>query len=231
MDRRSLPIFAFAAVFFGVTGHWFFTPLRYYMPLLVLGCVVAGWWQESLLESSFPLCRRLAWALVATTLAYTALFSVQTVYRYAHETRMQAGLWLDRELPKGGAMLNAGFNRYMALPSDPPLYIIVSKAQELQLLRLPDDASWDLIQITSLQYQRHYRHGNATMTEAYDRLRNPNGPFALVARFESHFINKRLYMKLDPMFEGYFVSPTIEFYRAKHPRAGALPNAVQNMPG
>ena len=52
----------------------------------------------------------------------------------------------------------------------------------------------------------------------YDLLRNPEGHFELVKRFESHFINKRLYMKLDPMFEGYFVSPTIEFYRAKAAR-------------
>jgi hypothetical protein len=61
-----------------------------------------------------------------------------------------------------------------------------------------------------------------------------------VKRFEADFINKRLYTRLDPMFEGYFVSPTLEFYapaaagsRASTPAkdpAGKAPDAGRASP-
>jgi hypothetical protein len=53
--------------------------------------------------------------------------------------------------------------------------------------------------------------------DQYDRLRSGRSGYVLLRRFEADFLNKKLYRALDPMFEGYFVSPTLEFYR----RAGA----------
>jgi hypothetical protein len=34
----------------------------------------------------------------------------------------------------------------------------------------------------------------------------------LVKVFEGDFLNRNPYRRLDPMFAGYFISPTIEFY-------------------
>jgi hypothetical protein len=38
-------------------------------------------------------------------------------------------------------------------------------------------------------------------------------PYRLERRFRAEYLNWRFYTKLDPLFEGYFVSPTIEVYR------------------
>ena len=51
--------------------------------------------------------------------------------------------------------------------------------------------------------------------EKYDRLRSGGSDYVLVKRFEADFLNKKLYGALDPIFENYFISPTLEFYERK----------------
>lgn len=214
-DRRMLPLLAFGLVFFGLTGSWTFTPIRYYLPLVVLGALWAGLWMGEVLENAR--FRRVGWVVLVAVLGYTSLFTYQTTARFAHETRDEAGHWLDANLRRGGTLVLGGWFRYLALPTDPFKYTIHFKGMEKEITGLPDDTDCDLIEISSLVYLRHKRHGNTDMIGFYKHLRKPSGPFELVARFDSSFINKRLYMKLDPMFGGYFVSPTLEFYHAKHP--------------
>ena len=214
-DRRKLVPLVFAAAFFAVTGSWTLTPIRYYMPVVVLGTVFAALWLAELFESQSAFHRRAAIVIGVATLAYTGIFTGQTAARYAHETRDVAGRWLDQNFMTNQTMLACGWTRYLALPSQFPPSAIIGGRDDHMVRKLRGDETFDLIQISSLVFERHYRHGERDWIKAYNRLRDPAGPFKLVAKFDSDFINKNLYMKLDPMFGGYFVSPTLEFYRAK----------------
>jgi hypothetical protein len=216
-DRRKIPVFAFALVFFGILGSWHFTPIRYYMPLVVIGALFAGLWHGALLDSLSPKIRTAGALIAAITFAYTLIFSAQTSDRFAHETRDVASAWLDKNLKPDGWLLLCGWSRYCALPGDIEKYVITGGRDESPVRKIPETAPYDLIEITSLHAERHFRQGDRDWINAYKRLRDPNGPFTQVAKFESQFINKKFYMKLDPMFGAYFVSPTLEFYRAKNP--------------
>lgn len=217
--RRILPLFLFAAVFFGVTGSWSFVPLRYYMPLVVLGALFAGLWHGALLGSGRPVVRVAGVMVVAATFGYTALFAVQTTSRYANDTRVAAERWLDATLKPGSRLVVGGWSRYCALPTVLSNFTIVGARDERPVLGLKDVDPFDLLEISSMHFNRHIRQGhqNLGQQEAYRRLRESPAKFELVKRFEASFINKRLYARLDPMFESYFVSPTLEFYRRKTP--------------
>ena len=218
-DRRKLPVFVFAALFGFVTCRWTFVPLRYYMPLLLVGALCAGLWLGHLLET--PRRRGAGLALLAAALACTLVFDFQTTARFTRETRQQAGYWLDRQLQPGQSLLVAGWHRYLALPTCIRCYRLEYKSKEAPLNRIETAATFDLVEISSMHHARHLRHGNDGMLAIYQELRDPRGDFELVARFDSDFLNKKLYERLDPMFGGYFVSPTLEFYRPKRKPAPA----------
>lgn len=211
LDRRKAVLLVFGAVFFAVTGSWVLTPLRYYLPLLVCGALLAGLWQGAWLGSTSRWRRTVAAAAVAVTAAYTGVYTWQTTARYSRETRVEAQRWLQERLGPGGRLLILGWRRYLAMPG-PGSGVEVVRDSERVLADLERTASFDLIEASSLVYGRHYRHGDPGGIGAYERLRDPSGDYRLVRRFESDFLNKRLYVRLDPMFEGYFVSPTLEFY-------------------
>lgn len=214
INRKLLVVFSFAAVYFYETGSWTFTPLRYYLPLLLIAVTFAGIWQGQWLVAPALWQRRMAGVAVAVTFLYTGLFTLQTTARYRHETRVAAGRWIQETAAPGSSIVIGGWRRYLGLPHDLERYN-VRFSDERFLGKMRPDPAYGLIEISSLLYQRHYRHGNTLYMDAYNRIRDPAGPFELVKKFESHFINKNLYMKLDLMFEGYFISPTLEFYRVK----------------
>jgi hypothetical protein len=112
----------------------------------------------------------------------------------------------------------AGDSRYMAIV---PGASNVRGHTEAGTLKFLDDDNGpdapDLLEISSLIYLRGYRHGNAIYMRHYDRLRSGRTDYVLLRRFEADFLNKKLYIALDPMFESYFISPTLEFYRRRHP--------------
>lgn len=215
-DRRKLPLLAFVALFFGVTGSWHFVPLRYYLPLLVVGVLFAGLWHGALLESPRKSVRAFGLVIVPATLAYTALFTVQTTARYSHDTRVEAGKWLEQNLRHGGNLALCGWSRYVAYPGNLTNYNVLGGRDDRLVGRLQHDDPYDLVETTSMHRARHFRHAETNWINAYNHLDSSNGDFDRVARFESHFVNKRLYQRLDPMFGGYFISPTLDFYRPKH---------------
>ncbi len=215
LDRRKIVVLAPVVVFFAVTGRWQFVPLRYSLPLLVVAVTFAGSWQGAWLVSAVRWKRGAALAVVLATAAYTGLFTVQTTARYSNETRIAAARWMERSAEPGTSLLLCGSKPHMAIPRDRTKFEIRFSTDQA-VAGLPDDAPYDLIEISSQLYNRYYRSGDPELVSAYDRLRDPDGPFERVARFESHFVHKDWYVKLDPMFEGYFLSPTIEFYRSKN---------------
>lgn len=228
MKKCRVPLVVFALAFAVVVIRIHYVPLRYYLPLLVLCCCSAGLWMEAWLSAPHRWRRGVALAALIGCAVYTGIFSWQTTARWAHETRVEAGHWIDGALPRGGTMLMLGWHRYGGMPADRGAVTIYANHQESPLVWLEPTDAYDLIQITSLHYARHYRERNEAMTGPYNKLRDPNGGYTLVKRFESRFLNKSLYEKLDPMFGGYFVSPTLEFYRPKFPQ-GPVPTEHQAM--
>ena len=68
--------------------------------------------------------------------------------------------------------------------------------------------------LSSLDYSRSYRESNNLKDlQMWKFIRNQPELFEKIKSFQGYFINKSLYTRLDPMYEGYFVSPTIEFYQ------------------
>ncbi|MFH0909234.1 MAG: glycosyltransferase family 39 protein [bacterium] len=216
LNRARAVLLVFGAVFFGVTGHWNFVPLRYYLPLLTVAVVFAGMWLGAWLEADSAWRRRLGGAAMLVTLVYTLVFTFQTTGRFEDDTRMQAGRWLDETCRPGTSLLTCGWERYMGMPGNERA-VKVRRGDEKSFWPELERRRFDVIEISSLHYDRHYRHDNRTYAKKYDALRDPAGPFRLAAKFESSFINRDVYGRLDPMFRGYFVSPTLEFYEPKRP--------------
>jgi dolichyl-phosphate-mannose-protein mannosyltransferase len=210
MRRTFVPVFAFAIVFFAILGGWTFTPLRYQLPVVVVGAVFAGLWQGAWLSSGSRPRRALAAAAVLATLGYTTIFTLQTTDRFRHDTRIEAARWLDETLKPGTRLLVCGYRPYLAAPTRPE--ISVTFVNEAWISRLQERSDFDVVEISGLHYWRHERHQHHAFFPAYERFRHGGTGFRLVKRFEADFLNRDLYRRLDPMFAGYFVSPTLEFY-------------------
>jgi 4-amino-4-deoxy-L-arabinose transferase-like glycosyltransferase len=210
LRRATVVVLAFAVTFFAVLGHWTFVPLRYQLPVLVVGVALAGMWHASLLESASAASRALGAVVVVATALYTAVFVVETTARLRHDTRIQAAHWLDRTLKPRQRLLLCGYSPYLALPTDPR--IVVNAVNEVWISKLASRDDFDLVEISSMHYWRHERHRHPAFDPEYRRLRAGQKGLHLVKSFDADFLNRELYRKLDPMFAGYFVSPTLEFY-------------------
>ncbi len=209
--REAVVVLAFAVPFFAILAHWTFVPLRYQLPVLVVGVALAGMWHAAWLESASRTRQALAAVTVLVTALYTAVFVVQTTARLRHDTRIEAAHWLDQTLKPGQRLLFCGYSPYVAIPTDPR--IVVDAVNEVWISHLVDRGDVeDLVEITSMLYWRHERHRHPAFLPEYRRFRAGEKGFHLVKRFDADFLNRGLYRRLDPMFAGYFISPELEFY-------------------
>jgi hypothetical protein len=164
--------------------------------------------------------------------AYTAVYTAATVDRFRYDTRTESGDWLQENLPEDArvALLYPGFEiSYM-----PEITRTDVEVDKVPLERTRGLLGWarqaperSYVVVSSLTYQRDYRQGRfATIPNQHRRWHNDPDPigqweyirnnpeyFQPVAKFEAWFPNRGLYTYLDPMYDGYFVSPTIEIYR------------------
>jgi hypothetical protein len=216
LRRETVVVLGFAVPFFAILGHWTFTPLRYMLPVEILGAMFAGLWLGSWIESGPGWRRSLGGSIAAVVLLYTALFTISTTARLGHDTRIEAAHWLDATLRPGERLLLCGFSPYLAMPTDPR--IVVDTVGEVAISRLAERSDVDLVEISSLHFWRYERHHHPAFEPAYHRFRSGEKGFHLVKRFEGDFLNREIYRRLDPMFAGYFISPTLEFY-ARDPSA------------
>src|SRR5262249_18249282 len=70
----------------------------------------------------------------------------------------------------------------------------------------------DYVVLTSLHYARAYRQRDDDVA-LWNTVRRGVLPYRLAERFRAEYLNWWFYRNLDPMYEGYFISPTIEIYR------------------
>jgi hypothetical protein len=208
--REYAVVLGFAAPLFAILGNWMFTPLRYMLPLLVVGAVFAGLWQGAWIESGPGWRSAVGTMATAVTFVYTLLFTASTTARFRHDTRTEAARWLDETLKPGQQLLVCGYSPYMALPTDPRAVVHVVGEVWISRLAGRDDA--DLVEISGMHFWRHDRHRHHAFYPAYQSFRAGEKGFHRVKVFEGDFLNRNLYRRLDPMFAGYFVSPTLEFY-------------------
>jgi hypothetical protein len=210
LRRTTAVVLLFTVTFFATLGHWTFVPLRYQLPVLVIGAALAGMWHAALLESASAASRTFGAVVLISTGIYTGLFVFETTARLRHDTRIEAARWLDQTLKPGERLLLCGYSPYLAIPTDPR--IVVNAVNEVWISRLAARDDFDLVEISSMHYWRHERHRHPAFDPEYRRFRAGEKGFRLIKRFDADFLNRDLYRKLDPMFAGYFVSPTLEFY-------------------
>jgi len=109
----------------------------------------------------------------------------------------------------GQRLLLCGYHYYQAIPDKPG---ITTTTRREDIVAASDRLNaYNLIEISSLFYDRYERNPTNIMHYAYEHFRHTD-EFRLIKRFSADFINKDFYTHLDPMFESYFISPTLEFY-------------------
>ena len=203
----------FFIVYFLITSNWMLTPLRYYLPLLSVMIIIASFWAGKYIENAKSYLPRIIISLsVLVIIGYTAIFSWQTTLRFKNDTRIEAAKWLNEYCAKNNIneFVTIGAINYSATANDGN-FKKISYVSEIDFFRNYRNKQVDMLQITSIMYNRAYRHNNPFTKGMYEEIRHKN--YRLIKSFASNFINKNIYTKLDPMFEGYFISPTLGFYR------------------
>jgi hypothetical protein len=201
--------FGYAAFYLAVFGRWNFTPIRYYLPfepVLLMAPALA------LAAGLTAPTRRIRWGTTAALIAvlgYTLAFTVSTTARFADDTRLQAERWLRPLAEDGAKILTVGALWYLPDPRGPS----VSRLDRYGAMpRVVKHRRPEYVVLTSMHYLRSYRLQDASVAR-WASVRRGQLPYQLVGRFRAEYLNWRFYRKLDPLFEGYFVSPTIEVYR------------------
>ena len=229
-DRRKWILLAFGAVWFLETGSMTLVPLRYYHPLLALGALFAGMWLGAELDRPAGTGRRRAGlAAVLLVAAYTFAFTWSTARRYPHDTRVAAAQWLKTYMQQDQVLHVIGWKHYQGFPNDTAGTVQEHVESALTHLHAHTVGTNDLIEVSSLSYLRWERHHVKEYMRMYKRLGLHPEVFEPVAKFDSPFLNRDVYGKLDPMFRCYFVAPTLEFYLIHPPppaEASPAPAAV-----
>ena len=226
INKKIFTLLIFFIVYFLITGNWMLTPLRYYLPLLSLMIIIASFWAGKYIENAKSYLPRIIISLsILVIIGYTAIFSWQTTLRFKNDTRIEAAKWLHEYCAKNNIneFVTIGAINYSATANNGN-FKKISYVSEIDFFRNYRNKQIDMLQITSIMYNRAYRHNNPFTKGMYEEVRHKN--YILIKRFASNFINKNIYTKLDPMFEGYFISPTLEFYRpigSTHGAAVSLP--------
>jgi 4-amino-4-deoxy-L-arabinose transferase-like glycosyltransferase len=201
--------FGYAAFYLAVMGSWEFVPIRYYLPFepaLLLAPALAL--AAGLTAASARARRWTAVALVGVV-GYTLPFTISTTARFADDTRMQAARWLQPFATEGMSILTVGARWYVPEPKGPRVSLL---HDYLSMPRVVSYKRPDFVVLTSMHYARSYRQHDENVA-TWELLRKGAFPYRLARRFHARYLHWRFYSSLDPMFEGYFLSPTIEIYR------------------
>jgi 4-amino-4-deoxy-L-arabinose transferase-like glycosyltransferase len=201
--------FGYAAFYLGVMGSWDFVPIRYYLPFEPVLLIAPALALAAGLKAPAPAVRRWAGVALVAVLAYTVAFSLSTTARFTDDTRIQAQRWLQQRVAEGHDVLTVGAEWYLPTPVGPRVVNLLNYGAMPGVVASQHP---DYVVLTSLHYARAYRQQDDNVA-MWDTVRRGVLPYRLERRFRAEYLNWHVYRKLDPMFEGYFVSPTIEVYR------------------
>ncbi len=209
--RVLLIPFGYAAVYLGIMGSWEFVPIRYYLPIDPVLLIAPALMLAAGLQARVPRVRWGAGGVLAVVIVYTAAFTISTTARFTDDTRIQAERWLEEHVAEGEKVLTVGATWYLPVPKR-ARGEVVNELRYGAMLDHIGAGSPDYVVLTSLHYARSYRQQDDNV-RMWDTVRRGGVPYRLAQRFRAEYLNWRLYRKLDPMYEGYFISPTIEIYR------------------
>jgi len=212
--KKTLLLLSFSVLYFCIVASWKFVPIRYYLPILPPLIIITAYFFSQLLEKS-PRWGAVFFAVVFT---YTLIFSITTTDRFSHDTRLEAAAWAVQNLKPGSEIVIVDphfgysyapvFDVKLFRPSAISLSSIESKIKNRSL------SPRSIFCLSSLDYDRYYRKKDDQIgIRIWDSIRKQPGAFHKIKEFDDWFLNKPFYGQLDPMFKGYFVSPTIEFYQ------------------
>jgi 4-amino-4-deoxy-L-arabinose transferase-like glycosyltransferase len=210
--RRVLIVpFGYAAFYLGVMGSWEFVPIRYYLPFEPVLLMAPALAVAAGLTAPTVRLRRWTGVGLALVLGYTVAFTLSTTARFTDDTRLQAQRWLQSRVEEGHDVLTVGAEWYLPTPKGDR---VMNLLQYLAMPAVVTDRRPDYVVLTSLHYARSYRErdGNVAM---WNMLRKGVLPYRLAQRFRAEYLNGWFYRTLDPMYEGYFISPTIEVYQRR----------------
>ncbi|MBN1312545.1 MAG: glycosyltransferase family 39 protein [Anaerolineae bacterium] len=194
--------------------------LRYMLPLLPFLSLLAARLLCIPLHSPSGYKRTFAVVSILVVSAYTALFAGTTTLRYASDTRDEVMPLLSSTFPKGTTVATTDFVNYS--PSlDPNQFQMVKCPQGTFDIYALADCQADVVILTGMLFLRPYRDTQTfpSQQDGYEMFRSGKAGYRLIAVFERDYFNKEFYISLDPMYEGYYVSPIIEVYeRVDSPR-------------
>jgi len=207
--RRVLIVpFGYAAIYLAIMGSWEFVPIRYYLPFEPVLLMAPALALAAGLTAPAACVRRWTGAGLALVLVYTVAFTVSTTARFTNDTRLQAQRWLQPRLENGDDVLTVGAEWYLPTPKGRVMNLLRYGTMPAVVARRRPA----YVVLTSLHYARSYRQQDANAA-MWDTVRRGVLPYRLAERFRAEYLNWRFYSMLDPMYEGYFISPTIEVYR------------------
>jgi hypothetical protein len=183
-------------------------PIRYYLPIEPVLLIAPALALAAGLTAPAAAVRRWTGAALAAVLAYTVAFTVSTTARFTDDTRLQAQRWLEQRMAEGHDVLTVGAEWYLPTPKGPVENLLAYGAMPLVVAHQRPT----YVVLTSLLYARAYRQRDDNVA-MWNTVRKGVFPYRLARRFRAEYLNWRFYRKLDPMFEGYFISPTIEVYQ------------------
>ena len=204
---------SFRLLYFAVFGSYTFVPIRYYLPILPILVIIS-----SLLLSDWTRKKSLfGRGAVAAVFVYTAAFAVTSTHRFTQPTRLEAAAWADANLEPGAVVVYVHpiFGQSYVPAIDPEKFLVRSApiTNLRRIIETLEAVPDSYVVLSSLTYNRFYRQGNAEMIERWDSIRRNSRDFRILATFDGWYLNKSWYTALDPMFDGYFISPTVEIYR------------------
>ena len=209
-DRLLL---AFLVGYYAVSGLGKLVFLRYLIPLLPFLTLLAARVLMAALDSRVNLSRLAGVVALLVIVGYTVLFALTTTLRYAHDSRDEAAEMIKGSYAAGTTIAVTEFaNYYPAI--DEGRFELVACPQGTHDAYALVDCNADVVILSGMLFWRPYRSPEifGDQYAGYEALRQGALGYRRVASFQKGFLNKNLYTALDPMFEGYYVSPTIEIY-------------------
>jgi hypothetical protein len=188
--------------------------VRYVLPVVPFLALVAARALMDLLGSGRQWVRTVGFAALVLVLGYSGIYASQSVVRLTADARAQAEGQLTELIPPGASVTETEFANYY--PSlDPSLYQIVACPEGTHDPGRLAACGADYLITSGMLINRALRDPAryATAYRNVQALREGRLGYVRIARFHDTYLHQGLYTALDPMFEGYFVSPTIEIYR------------------
>ncbi|MEQ8762937.1 MAG: glycosyltransferase family 39 protein [Planctomycetota bacterium] len=161
--------------------------------------------------------RRVAVAMIGIGILYGAVMGASLISQMRPEPVVKAARWIEEHVQPGAKVLIAsptgGDNEFHALEDG---HRFECKSLELGIEKLKrEDPEIVLMNAWWSLAFRRYPEEHPEAIALLEYLEDPEGPFEVAARFESHFFTESAYSSLDRNFAAQFETPDMTVYRRR----------------